>query len=449
MASELKPINEQLRALPHSQPGAAQAQSFIAQRESFIASEVYNLSLELIAAEQGCAREVHGSILRPETDCGPGAACRPIGNGGGEMKNLNLSLLALLAFSVCLLARAKSAAAQSSGSYVNVCSSGGYFPVESTTCIYGDMSGLTGYVESDMSPGYSGFVIGQVSEVQIYDGSTLLADSGNPNCTSLPIGQDCSGDGGQSSYASASTAQVTSGHTYTVYGSVWEWYDPSNENNPFDAYWTDAGGEQVSAQVIAPQYVQGYINPKYIVLGVTYAPPGPQSSVTYTNSTGVGITNSISSSLSSGTTYSVSITQQVGIGGWKQGTTVGYSNSAEQMTTDGQTTTLNWSVSDTKISHGTPTAVVNGDFTSPVNHDYDVIYVWLNPVVVLSLAPGSVIWNGYGYDATDQNGMDIVQIPLGYLNGHFGPMPSNLLYSMSRSWAANQILRSRAKCGAQ
>ena len=42
-----------------------------------------------------------------------------------------------------------------------------------------------------------------------------------------------------------------------------------------------------NACIAPPPGVQGYINPKYVVVGVTYAPPGHSSYVTYTNSKGI------------------------------------------------------------------------------------------------------------------------------------------------------------------
>ncbi len=48
---------------------------------------------------------------------------------------------------------------------------------------------------------------------------------------------------------------------------------------------TTAGGASAAVQP-----VQGVISPKYVILGVTYAPPGPQSSVTYSTSELVGTT---------------------------------------------------------------------------------------------------------------------------------------------------------------
>lgn len=157
-------------------------------------------------------------------------------------------LFGFLVVAGCLLA-SKPAMAQSSGPYVDECSSGDDFPVEYTGCIYGTISELTAYQESDLeSQGYSDWVIGQVSDAQIYDGNTLVADAGN-NCNNVPTGQDCSGDGGESSYASTSVNSVNAGDNYTFEGPVWEWYDPSNEGDPGDAYWTGAGEDSASVQV--------------------------------------------------------------------------------------------------------------------------------------------------------------------------------------------------------
>src|SRR5579863_1586853 len=55
--------------------------------------------------------------------------------------------------------------------------------------------------------------------------------------------------------------------------------------------------------------VAGYIDPKFVVVGVTYAPPGPSANtyVSYTNSALVGVTNTVSQSFKSGTTFSASV----------------------------------------------------------------------------------------------------------------------------------------------
>jgi hypothetical protein len=201
-----------------------------------------------------------------------------------------------------------------------------------------------------------------------------------------------------------------------------------------------SGSNSGNASGVCTTDVQGYINPKYVVVGVTYAPPGPNSFVSYTNSKGVATTNTISNSFSSSSTFSVSIGASYGIGAWKGGTQVGSSNTASQSKKDSKSVTLSWAVADAVTTFGTPASIVNGAYTSPVDSDYDIVYVWLNPVEILTLSTsGNVTWNGYGYDANDQNGLDIIGIPVGYLNGDFGPMPQEYLNYTNRTWAAGQV----------
>ena len=334
-----------------------------------------------------------------------------------NLKQLHLRrlwvLLAMCGFAF-LLAPAHSVA-QSSGPVINVCSSGSVSYAEETVCLYGDVSST---VRSTASAYLTECCyLSQIGvDLQLLDNGTLVADTGEPGYT----------------YESTTPVTAHAGHTYVATG----WIDGCY-GDPGSCYWYyHMTSMSAQGQITG---VQGYINPKFIVLGVTYAPPGPQSSVTYTNSQSMGNTTSLANSISSGTSYSVSITYSGGILGWKGGTTLGSSNSSMQTTKDGQSTTINWAVTNIIATPGTPTAVVNGAYTSPVNHDYDIVYIWLNPVEVLSLGQGSVVWNGYGYDANDQNGMDIVGISLGYLNGDFGPVPSQFQTLLSRSWASDQV----------
>ena len=46
-----------------------------------------------------------------------------------------------------------------------------------------------------------------------------------------------------------------------------------------------------------------------------------------------------------------------------------------------------------------------GNAFGPVNHDYDIIWLWLNPLVIYSIDMSSrtnVTWKGYGYDNRSQ-----------------------------------------------
>jgi hypothetical protein len=181
--------------------------------------------------------------------------------------------------------------------------------------------------------------------------------------------------------------------------------------------------------------VQGYVNPKYIVVGVTYAPPGPASFVQYQKSQFVGTTESLAKSFGSGTTSSVAISYPLGqiplVSNGKITDT--YSTTSSQTTTNTSTLTLSFESETGEQTYGT------GNAFAPVDNDYDTIWVWLNPVTIFTVAGTSVAWNGYGADSTDENGMDVVGVELGYLNGDFGSMPPDLLTSLNRSWAASQI----------
>ena len=180
----------------------------------------------------------------------------------------------------------------------------------------------------------------------------------------------------------------------------------------------------------------GYVDPKYMVLGVTYAPPGPSTntSVGYTHSTSIGNTMSLSNSFASGTTSTVSIT-------------AGFSIAKVVSGQVSQTTTTSASLSSKNTSSVTSNIQVQqgeqtfGTFNyfAPVDNDYDLIWVWLNPAVIFNVAPGVVVWDGYGYDGNDPYGFDVVGIPLGYINGDLGAMPPDIQSRINRTWAASQL----------
>src|SRR5689334_15499714 len=96
----------------------------------------------------------------------------------------------------------------------------------------------------------------------------------------------------------------------------------------------------------APAPIPGFINPKYIIVGVTYAPPGNQSTVSYLNSKLVGNTTDITNSFSDTTTVSISVKK--GIEGWKASgidaqahVTVGETTAYTHGASDSSTVTIN------------------------------------------------------------------------------------------------------------
>jgi deoxycytidylate deaminase len=208
-----------------------------------------------------------------------------------------------------------------------------------------------------------------------------------------------------------------------------------------------------------PVPVTGFINPKYIVVGVTYAPPGSASSVTYTNTTSVGDTTTISSSFTNDVGFSVSVSTSVGIPDGKivnGGYTLVATESTDytQGSSSADTTTISKSSTIAYTTPGTPTF-------SPVNSDYDFIWLWVNPEILFYYFPAekpvTLVSNGYAFDGSDPAsgepppsgpyvaGPDVVEVQVGCLDGHF-TCPSTLVLTngvvtsgaLARSWAAGE-----------
>ena len=169
-----------------------------------------------------------------------------------------------------------------------------------------------------------------------------------------------------------------------------------------------------------------YIKPKYQVVGVYYSPPGAKSTATYSAGFTSGTSTNVSSSFTVATQVSLT-------GGWQS---LDKANSASGTVTGG------WSQekdNSSQITIGTQEStgtVVPGPLSSTlgVDHDYDIIWVWLNPELSLSPLATQIMVNGYSYDANDPvAGADIVPIYVGELKGTLA-IPSDLQYRLQRPW---------------
>ena len=178
----------------------------------------------------------------------------------------------------------------------------------------------------------------------------------------------------------------------------------------------------------------GYVDPRFLIVGVTYAPPGPSSNtfVSYQDSTLVGNTSSLSQSFGSSVTNTVALSGGYSVAVSKGSITETVSTTTSQTTQNSSSVTTGIQVQNGEKTFGT------ANYFAPVDHDYDTIWVWLNPALIFTLGANNVAWTGYGYDATDQPSPDIVGIQLGYLNGDFGAIPPDLQTSLNRTWAAVQ-----------
>jgi hypothetical protein len=171
----------------------------------------------------------------------------------------------------------------------------------------------------------------------------------------------------------------------------------------------------------------GTVNPSYVVLSVIYAPPGSgttqnQSYVDYTNTTEVGTDTSLSNSFSQSNEFSVS--------GVASGQSFGLTGSETQEEDTSSSIAINQTSSVSDKYPGLYPAMTAG-----LNHDNDIILLWLNASMDCeaeqSWTPSShyQTWptqtNCILYDTTGTPGdpddplMDVVQLPVGWLNGDF------------------------------
>jgi hypothetical protein len=158
--------------------------------------------------------------------------------------------------------------------------------------------------------------------------------------------------------------------------------------------------------------------------------------VQYTGTTSVGNTSTVASSFANDVGFSISV--KASISGWGAGGAVTGSASTDY-TQGSSSSTTNTLSKLTSLAYKT---MGTGNAFSPVDSDYDTIWLWLNPVVLLTYTPATsnsvagIQWNGYGYDATDPSGEDqpdIYPVQVGWLNGHFGNS-SSVNTILARGW---------------
>lgn len=176
----------------------------------------------------------------------------------------------------------------------------------------------------------------------------------------------------------------------------------------------------------------GYVNPKYVVVGLFYDPPGTSSSATYGNDTVVGSTTSTTKSLSTTTGSSVGT-----IFGFKGGSkyTSTYSSSYTQKASGTASVAVSQSSS---VAFGISNGCQLG-----INHQCDQFRIWLNPLLNYGVVPNSSAADsfGYGIDLADQPAvghMDVLQIQMGHLDGRT-PMSAGERTELDRTWAPNNV----------
>ncbi len=129
----------------------------------------------------------------------------------------------------------------------------------------------------------------------------------------------------------------------------------------------------------------GAVRPKYYVLTVVYSPPGTEggrssSSVKYGSGSTTGTTVSTTSAFKQN--YKVSVSADVGFlgTGGSIGTSFAYGRNS-----------ANTGTVDIKKS-GTTEIAQSGPPVDGIDHDRDIIYLWLNPTLSVTVTPTSASW---------------------------------------------------------
>jgi hypothetical protein len=235
-------------------------------------------------------------------------------------------------------------------------------------------------------------------------------------------------DPGQSWLSSANCDGVNyqgaaaSGYSYSGGVANWSWSRPSGALPAFQ-------GRTTVTCKIHRRGDSGWIRPKYQVVGMTYAPPGSRSTTNYSSGFMNGTSTKHQSSFVAGITQSVEITSGGGLFGIFDG-------DATQTFSAGWTQQKDSESSLTVAQQTSNGLIVPGPASSAagVDHDFDTIYVWLNPEVFLMVFPASVVVGGYGYDARDPVGaMDVIPLTVGQLK-LTQPIPPNTWTRLNRSW---------------
>jgi hypothetical protein len=289
--------------------------------------------------------------------------------------------------------------------------------------------------------GYKAGSFGSLSNKSTADGHTITALYDSSSCGKLLCIStsvfSVSGFSSSPGQAWLNSIAVTGGNTLTgakaTFGyaggvATWTWNGaPANANlNIF-------GTEPVT--IALGGGAKGAILPKYQVVGLTYAPPGAKSSATYASGFQSGTSTTNTSSFKAGVTISDQITGGVNLFGiLNSGYTNTYTAGWEQMTSSTNTITVMEQYATGLVVPGPASSTLG------VDHDYDTVYVWLNPAVNLVIYPngGGVTFLGYSWDARDTiTGMDVIPLTVGQLRGTQHITDPAELTRLKRTWDPN------------
>jgi hypothetical protein len=177
----------------------------------------------------------------------------------------------------------------------------------------------------------------------------------------------------------------------------------------------------------------GWITPKFQVVGITYAPPGVKSTATYSTGFLSGTATSSSSSFKVGVTESDTFSSGFDLFGVLDSNAMqAYSAGWSQTSGSNNSISITQQYSTGVTLPGPPSNALG------VDHDYDLIFIWLNPAVQMTIyGTRAVTINGFNWDARDTiTGIDVIGLTLGQLRGT-QPITGETLTRLQRTWDTN------------
>lgn len=181
--------------------------------------------------------------------------------------------------------------------------------------------------------------------------------------------------------------------------------------------------------------IVGSLFPKYQILGVDYAPPGAKSTVAYQNGFVRGTSNTIASTFTRGDTLSVKLDFGGPIGRLIGGDlSAGVSGTYTDEDDSSNQSSVNITTTLSQTIPGPVSSSVG------IDHANDIIWLWLNPGVNISIpTPNSIVENGYGFNAADPlNEMDVIFLYVAWLQNP-STMPSDVASRLARTWDTSGV----------
>jgi hypothetical protein len=155
-------------------------------------------------------------------------------------------------------------------------------------------------------------------------------------------------------------------------------------------------GVQEQPNGTATATFSGSLNPQYYVLSVLYAPPGNSSSNGYTDTTSNGTSSTISKNFSVDSSTNIVASGSIFGVGTSYGVSFGFGGANGSSQSYQETYSLG---SGTQIQ----------SVKNPVDHTQDQFYIWLNPLVTVSLV-GTSTTASYSMGTQGGEPMDVINI---------------------------------------